>query len=123
MVIVLPPLTTLPAFVFCRNALHSERGLTPRWLKKYSSSNARILKTNFEFRVLLSGKRHCPSAAIFADSRLPSLSLTIKETGSLNKGRGRQNKKPIAHPANKANASHSFLCVFNECKKSRMKPA
>jgi hypothetical protein len=72
---------------------------------------------NFEFNLLLSGKRHCPSSAIFADNKFPSLSFKITEYESLNKGLGRHIRNHINNPDEKINAVHFFLCVLNEDKK------
>lgn len=76
-----------------------------------------MLYTNFEFKILESGNRHCPSLAIFADNKFPSLSFKMIEYESLNNGFGKHNKNHINNPKKIINATLVFLYVVNGYKK------
>lgn len=76
-----------------------------------------MLYTNFEFKILDSGNRHCPSLAIFADNKLPSLSFKITEYESLNNGFGKHNKNHTNNPNRIINAILVFLYVEIKYKK------
>ena len=58
MLIVLPPLTTWPAAIFCRKALPKALKSTPQCLKKRLSSNWVSAKTYFSGMLSGMGKRH-----------------------------------------------------------------
>lgn len=76
---------------------------------------------NFVLIFLLSGKRHCPSCAILAESNSPLVSFKIIEYESLNNGLGKQHKNHVNNPKSRSNAVIFFICCFSKCKKSDLK--
>ena len=53
--------------------------------------------------ILWAGKRHCPSAAIFAPSKCPPTLSTMVDAGSWNKVAGNENQYPVPNSANSPN--------------------
>ena len=92
-VIVLPPLVTLPAFRLPAAALMMATGLTPGWKANHLSSNSINAVRNLSGILSEGGNLHCPSPAILAPSSSPlRSSTTVEYLVPLNKSLGRHRR-------------------------------